>query len=831
MIKAHGKNQGYEIAKYFLINLIFLKFLSFNNLIKDNGSKLSLKNAMNKEIPEKKRIVSFLENFDSLMQEKTLSRHIENKESNSLNLPNMFDFTYKPVFSQITVNDAHFNIIRDIFDELGKYNWSLSEFHPKENKERVTPKLLEDLFNSSNHTWIEEGKSSRKRKGIYYTPDVVANYLIMRSIEEVVNGSIQDTNFLLNSDLEKFNKSTLIKLESILLKIKILDPACGCGAFIIKSAHLLYQIRYRLCKLLQKRQNVSKLKIKEKILAKNLFGVDINREEVYLTKMRLILWFINHSTQNEHFFDDYNLYFNIKVGNSLVGYIDEYKATIEDPGKYNIDTLNDAFSTRILEQIGNSYLNSIFEKMFHWQYEFPSVFNEGDGFDCIIGNPPYIFIRGKNFTQIEKKYYKQVFLDDCESISTGKARQSGKINTFGLFLLRSIQLLRDGGIIGYIVPNTILRATTNDKIRHLILKETKILEISDLDSGVFDRVTASTILIFLQKTSDNLNYLTKINQDIISLKNRDFSTHLVNSGRFLTNVNCCFDIHVDDVVYELFVQMKLNSFPLKDILKALMEGIITRKRDGLLVKKDSSPLAKKCLRGKDIDRYKIKWTENQYILYDRDKLHRARPVWLHEAPEKLLIQRIGGNHFPLKVAYDNKQFYAFASLNVLVLKDKPKIDGILYQIKYLMAVLNSSLINTFYRLKYSNNSKLTVNVTKTYLESLPIKRVSTEIQEIIGKIVDILIILKIISKESEMADFFDGKLMDAIIFELYLLDTLELVHMVKQYLVPISTKEAAFPKIREIYGKISSNEPLMSKMNAILQSEKFKLIKSGNGKF
>ena len=102
-------------------------------------------------------------------------------------------------------------------------------------------------------------------------------------------------------------------------------------------------------------------------------------------------------------------------------------------------------------------------------------------------------------------------------------------------------------------------------------------------------------------------------------------------------------------------------------------------------------------------------------MYDRDILHRARPEEVFLSDEKILIQRISGGKCPLIAAYDNEQYYTFASINNVILKTQWK-DWY----KYLTGLLNSQLLNVYYGLNFTNFSSLTVNIAGTFLEELPI---------------------------------------------------------------------------------------------------------------
>ncbi|MDO8609582.1 MAG: TaqI-like C-terminal specificity domain-containing protein, partial [bacterium] len=104
---------------------------------------------------------------------------------------------------------------------------------------------------------------------------------------------------------------------------------------------------------------------------------------------------------------------------------------------------------------------------------------------------------------------------------------------------------------------------------------------------------------------------------------------------------------------------------------------------------------------------------------------------MFEADEKLLIQRITGGKNPLKVAYDDEKFYNKESINNLILK-----KNVPYNIKYILGLLNSRLINWLYSIKFTNASELTVNISKEYLSQIPIKNIPQELQKPLINLVD-----------------------------------------------------------------------------------------------
>ena len=438
------------------------------------------------------------------------------------------------------------------------------------------------------------------------------------------------------------------------------------------------------------------------ILTNNIYGVDLNEESVQITK--LSLWLKTANKEKELTAIDNN----IKCGNSL----------IDDP---NI--------------AGN--------KAFKWKEEFREIISN-KGFDIVIGNPPWVFTRGQKFLkQIKDYFYEYLINQDLKKIKKAKNIQSGKINLYGWFIIRSLELLSDRSFFSFIIPNNILRTTTYDLIRKYILDNCKIISIIDLGTNIFENVTASAIILVLRKEknpNNRMNNLTKIVYDIKNKNINNFKEHFIEQKSFYKNISYTFNIYSDSKSLKLSTKIKTCSINLGNISKYIIEGIVCSiKKDVFEEKKDSG--YKPFLTGKDIKKYYIDY-KNKYIRYDKNLLHRSRPeeVFLSD---KIIIQRISGGNSPLTAALDKNQFYTFASINNIVLNNNN--DFIL---EYILALINSKLMNWYYAINFSNKSNLTVNVSKTYLEQLPIKELSTDIQNWFKDKVD-----SIINKKNEIKNF------------------------------------------------------------------------------
>lgn len=166
---------------------------------------------------------------------------------------------------------------------------------------------------------------------------------------------------------------------------------------------------------------------------------------------------------------------------------------------------------------------------------------------------------------------------------------------------------------------------------------------------------------------------------------------------------------------------------------------------------------KPLLYGKNIKRYAIQFDDN-YILYDKKLLNRSRNEIIYLTP-KIITQRISGGTKPIIAAIDYNQFYTFNSVNNIILKDKT------IGLKNVVALLNSNIINWYYANNFSNNSTLTVNISKTYLEKLPIPEISKEIENQLNDLVNIIMEKKSIDSNTDTSK--EEQEIDLIVYKLY----------------------------------------------------------------
>ncbi|QQS37799.1 MAG: Eco57I restriction-modification methylase domain-containing protein [Ignavibacteriales bacterium] len=432
----------------------------------------------------------------------------------------------------------------------------------------------------------------------------------------------------------------------------------------------------------------------------------------------------------------------LNVDNPLFKHEDSKEKEVELEKKKN--NLNEKI-TRLSKEIETKAeeFRKIYSDAFEWRFEFPEVLDgEGNykGFDVVIGNPPYIFGGNEGISTTEKKYFKEIYYSG-----------QGKVNLFTLFVERSASILFTKGKVCLIIPNTFLRVTSYHHTRKFLLDNYKFQQVTDFGVNVFDDAITTAIVILFSNEKPEGNERTEIRFEMIK-------TNDISQDEFISR-NYVIALSMDDKNEEIFKKLSIHSIQLGSIAKELIFGVVITKNQREIVSDKKIKGWKPFLEGRDIGSYYIK-PINKYLNYNQELLHRARTKEIFEASEKLLIQRITGGHKPLKAAYDSKKTYNKESINNLILKQDCE-----YNIKYILALLNSKLINWFYVNRFTNESKLTVNLSKEYLSQIPIKEASKKLQGVFVELVDTILTAKTKNYTSDTTAL--EKEIDEMVYQLY----------------------------------------------------------------
>jgi hypothetical protein len=316
---------------------------------------------------------------------------------------------------------------------------------------------------------VEEKPEVRKAGGVYYTPSYVVDYIVRITIGEKVEGK---------SPAE-------IAGDSGRPALRILDLACGSGSFLLGAYQCLLDhcLKWyagnkpeRHTKAVYQDQKTGEWRLtineRKRLLTTHIFGVDIDGQAVEVTKLSLLLKALEGendaslSRQMQIFQERAlpDLSDNIKCGNSLIG--------------------TDYFSGNLIEDTDE--LRRI--NPFDWNTEFPGAITAG-GFDCVIGNPPYV--RQEALTST-KEYFQSQY-----------RTFHGSADLYTYFIERGVSLLRAGGLFSYIVANKWMRSNYGRPLREW-LKEQEMLDLVDFgDLPVFKGVTTYPCILRISKQSQD----------------------------------------------------------------------------------------------------------------------------------------------------------------------------------------------------------------------------------------------------------------------------------------------------------------------------------------
>lgn len=369
--------------------------------------------------------------------------------------------------------------------------------------------------------------------------------------------------------------------------------------------------------------------------------------------------------------------------------------------------------------------NKIYESAFEWRFEFPEVLNnEGDfeGFDVVLGNPPYIYARD-NFTESIKEYFYENYL-----------AIDNQINSYVLFLEKTISILSSVSNYSLIIPNSLLMVASTSKIREYIIQKSQLNEIVNFIGETFEGVNVEAIILSGTKgISDCDEIKISIGEDMIIHYSHSKSQNSIANSGYLLNV---FSDNVSD---NLIQKMSLNSEKLDNVvnikagLKAYQRGKGNPKQTDEDVrlrpfdfkyKFDNDTY--KYLEGKDINRFYINWSKS-YLKYGD---HLAEPRIFKG--EKIILREITGKYPKSLLATYTNEDYLFNMSNIAILPKNSQIN-----LKYILAIISSSLLSYFF-IKNTAKSvrKMFPKIILNDLRKFPIKLIDQSKQNEFVTLID-----------------------------------------------------------------------------------------------
>ncbi len=570
---------------------------------------------------------------------------------------------------------------------------------------------------SGHQAKVEDKPEVKKAGGVYYTPTYIVDYIVKNTVGKLLNPDFseavpEEANVILNEAKrseesahrvsqgvsKRGNAKSLTPKEAS--RLRILDPACGSGSFLIGAYQYLLDwhrdwyekdsaekyVKGRNAPLFRGPAGDWRLTTAERkrILLNNIYGVDIDSQAVEVTKLSLLLKVLegeNEQTisQQLKMFHERalpDLGNNIKCGNSLIG-PDFYE------GK-QLSLLDDEEKMRI--------------NVFDWKKEFKEIMDAG-GFDAVIGNPPY----GAEFDQNASEY-----------VSDRYSTYVLRIESYIIFLERALQLLRNDGLFGYIIPDTYLNLAFSKAIRRHLLANSRLLQLVVLPSNVFEAAVVDTTILFASKAPKvhqfhpSSVFIRSFNKktSIYGLTKADREQY-VNTELWWKQES----FNVQATSREHIVLSKLDRETLTiDSIAEMFSGIkayevgkgtppqteMTREKKPFTSDNKRGDEWLPLFDGKHVGRYELLWKKNNWIKYG---------PWLaapREAAnflgEKILIRKIVGA--TLISTYVKETSYCNTLLFILKLKSESKLSH-----EYILGILNSRLIGWYFRKKFQISSE------------------------------------------------------------------------------------------------------------------------------
>lgn len=548
---------------------------------------------------------------------------------------------------------------------------------------------------------IRQNEQLRKSGGIYYTPPHVVNYIVTKTVGIRLEKLWKETEALFKEG--KYQEGYCKFKEA--KNLRIVDPACGSGSFLMRTFHLIKSYYEKFNALIESvnadiNQQISgmrkegnhkdawsleetrlpKLENYEKdILRDNIFGVDIDPQAAEIASVNLVLQTLKKSEKLPLILEQ-----NIMVGNSLL--------SPRDGG------------------LGEFFSDTITKTPFDWEESFPEVFAAG-GFDIVLGNPPH----GGSLTKEDRDFFGQKF-----EIAKGYR------NTASLFIERAYKILKKNGLLGFVIPKSLTFSEKWEAARSFIKGRMSLLEIADI-SKAFPKVLLEQVVILTAKSEEkHATYFgTKLfyGEPIVTCS-IPFSLSEQVDG---------LPVHIGDVEQTIF----------KKIWKKCTEmGVISHTFRGLPIQSKTDEKRDKnkvpLLRGDDIKPY---YQAEPKTFVDTSEIELESEKIQEIAKPKIVSQRIVAHilnpkdHIIIMSTLDEEGLLNVDTVENTIMTDKK------FNLRYVLGWMNSKLVSWYAYNFIFNKAVRTMDFDDYYVAKVPILQADEATQDKIAKLVDKLLAL------------------------------------------------------------------------------------------
>lgn len=548
------------------------------------------------------------------------------------------------------------DILRSLYYPESPYEFSVL---PAEILGQVYEQFLGKVITltAGHHARVEDKPEVKKAGGVFYTPTYVVDYIIGQTVGKLLEG--------------RTVLSYKTKPPKLDRPLRVLDPACGSGSFLLGAYQLLldwYRTYYeehdpetwaaaKVPPIFQAGARGWRLTLAERkrILLDHIYGVDIDTQAVEVTKLSLLLWVLEGEKNlvlfhNERALPD--LAGNIKCGNSLIG-----------PDFYKGQQLG------IFDEEERLRINA-----FDWRAEFREAFEDG-GFSVVIGNPPY----GASLSVEEMQHLRRVYV-------------SQTTDTYALFIEKSAFLLRQSGLFGMIVQSGWVSAPASTKLRQLFVSTFKPLAFASMPYDVFGAYVDTSIVIAERLAPHvSLRSLGHAPTTLVVFPPRAKVASLEDFARYAKTTDACRWVASDHDEFLVTLSGAESS------LIAKLHGTGSRFADVTDIQRgvtpfklSDRPLPQNSYRAFNgtVRRYRLTRGDPAYIRYD-ESLAEYKPPRYFMGP-RLLLRELISRQFQLQAAYTDKDFITNKSMQSILIASGH------HDLRYLLGVLNSRLLSWFF---------------------------------------------------------------------------------------------------------------------------------------
>jgi adenine-specific DNA-methyltransferase len=788
--------------------------------------------------------------------------------------------------------------VRGLIDILNSYNFTTDEATPIDQEIALDPELLGKVFENLLASYNPETQTTaRKATGSYYTPREIVDYMVEESLREYLETKVPEAQEILD-DLFSYSveelsipKDLRLKLIKAIDQVKIIDPACGSGAF---PMGILHKLVFLLQKLDPKNETWKEIQLeraskeadavfrsekekqeREKLLeeinenfdesvnypdyARKLYlienciyGVDIQPIAIQISKLRFFISLIldqkvDKDKPNFGILTLPNLETKFISANTLIGLEKSLQKSLRNPEIERLEQelkflrhryfriksraekiqlqnedreLREKLKKALIrggwgDQVAEKIVKfDIFDQNASTDWFDPEwMFGVRDGFDIVIGNPPYV--RQEKIRPIkpilQEQNYK-VFISTAD--------------LYVYFYEKGYKLLKEQGILAYITSNKWMRAKYGENLRKFLKEKTAILEIIDFGGyRVFEQTVDTDILIF-RKQEPNKEHIfrfleVKGNIDDIEGYLRKGKLELTKTWQTMYQNKLSDNTWTLGDVSVLNLKDKIEKLgkPLKAWNVKINMGIKTGYNDAFIIdtetrnrilanckdkeeRKRTEEIIKPVLRGRDIKKYRYKWA-GKWLIYAYQGIdieHYSSIKSYLSRFEEQLRKRTGGavwdksktkiisipykwyelqaDYHAIKkefekekivwqeivrepsFAYDNSGMYVEATAFLMIGKN----------LKYIIGLLNSKPVAFFFKTFYAGGGlgEDGYRYKKAFLEKLPLPPITKENQPIADQIIQKIDQILTIKKQNPFADTSNLEhQIDQLVYKLY----------------------------------------------------------------